>query len=123
MTNLPDPSAITDAITAIDVSTIDLASIDVPGAAVARRRTARLARGTARLGARGGSAGARAAFVGVRATGRGIGRGTVGTVRIARRHPRASAGVIALLLALIAGYAMSRRSSESSSDTHLDAVS
>lgn len=132
MMNSPSTPDISNAVGTVDLAGIDAVS-DVLSdagdalaatAVVARRRSARVARGAAKLGARGGSVGARVAYRGARAAGRGMGRGAVGSARVARRHPKVSAGAIAALLALIAVLVVKRRSSavESSSDAHLAAV-
>jgi hypothetical protein len=122
MTNLPSASSLTDAVFPGDLSASDAASAVTDVAVEAKRRGAGLARRTLKLGTRGGSIGARATYVGARATARGIGRGTAGTVRVARRHPKLSAGLVAAILALIAAYAVSRRSAASTADEHLSTV-
>lgn len=122
MTNLPSASTLTDAVLPGDLAAADAASAVSDAAAEAGRRTAGIARRSLKIGSRGGAVGARVAYIGARATARGIGRGTVGTVRVARRHPKVSAGLVAAILAMIAAYTMSRRSATSAADEHISSV-
>lgn len=102
----------------------DAAASVADGLAVAGRRSRGLARRAVRTGVQVGTAGARSTVAAAKTAGRATQRTGQATVDVAKRHPRAAAGVavgvVALLVALV--WIRRSRSKDDETNAHLAAV-